>query len=289
MIEDSILQNPLFDDIHEDEAGFYDSVEQRLAEIGVPYPEFVEFQKPAERRAIFWHADTKEYTAEGTDGLEYSWESLSNAYRELEAMGFDADFDESVFSSPEVSSNLKSDMIFMKPRREGDPSAELLIGPVNTRRIDFYGYYSFLRTAKAYLEEPSDFLRAYYFLNGHPAFWTRPNPEKFPFEWSTSTGNSLISMYPSSDQEGNVVISLEHGASYPPERKTRYHDTRLDTFAPTYEEAIVALAEKTHRYFHLDGAKREGIEYIPQAWEVEVAKRLDEYNQAKLAMNKEEN
>lgn len=287
MIDDSILDNPLFDPAVSNEKGFYDTVGQRLADIGVPYPEFVTFEPPQERRVITWHSDTKEYTALGKDGLEYSWERLSNAYRELEKMGFDAEFDESVLSSPEVESSLGTDMIFMKPERKGAPSAEVLLGPVDSDRIDFYHYYSFLQTAKAYLEDPSDFLRSYQFLRMHPAFWVRPKAETHPYYWSTDGGVASADLSVTQDKEGQVVICLEHGASVRPERTMRCHDPRLDVYAPTFEQAIIELAGLTHKFFFLDGDSRPNVDYTPQPWEVELAKRLDSYDKAMEAMKDE--
>jgi len=277
MINDSILNDPLFADKANEEDGFYDSVEQRLSAIGVSLPEFFTFEPAKERRVIVWNPEAQEYTTEGPDGVGYSWERLSNAYREIEHMGFDADFDESVLSSPDVESSLGTDMIFMKPEREGAPSAELLIGPVNNRGIQYYHYYSFLQTAKTYLEESSDFLRSYQFLRMHPAFWTRPDAERNPYYWNTDGGVSSASLSVTQDDKGNVVICLEHGAAVPPERTMRYHDPRLDVYAPTFEQAIIDLAAETHKYFALDGDERPDVDYTPQPWEVEVAKRLDSY------------
>lgn len=280
MINEILLNDALFDESHENEKGFYESVETRLADLGIPYPAFAEIEPAKICHTIFWSEKAQEYTA---SGLDLSWERLEDAYKHIHSMDHDADFDESALNSPDVESSLGSDMVFLKPVPADAPSGGLLIGPVNHREIAFYHYYGFLRTAKAYLADPSDFLKSYYFLQGHPAFWMRSEPERFPYAWNTSSGTASISSYPSVDPEGNVVISMEHGSAVPPERAMRYHDPRLDVWAPTFEKAYIEMAERTHKYFTLDGEKREDVHYDPQPWEVEVSKRLGRYNEESKA------
>lgn len=274
MIDEKILNHPLFDAQAKEESGLYETIEQRLTEAGVQYPDFAPFEAPKETHVISWDSERDEFTATGLDG---TWERIEHVYDHIQSLGrrHEADFDESALTSPEVDSALGKDMVFLKSHKS---HSRLLIGPVNHRNIAFYHYYGFLRTAKAYIAEPSNFLLAYSFLENHPAFWTRHDPEKYPYDWATSSGLSSLWVSPMVDDEGNTVIAMEHGSSVPPEYKTRYHDTALDVWAPTFEEAYIKLAAKLHKYFYLDGTKREDVPYIPQAWEVEVADRLAKHD-----------
>jgi hypothetical protein len=280
MIDEEVLKDSLFSDSHENEKGFYESVESRLTALGISYPEFAEIEPSPTCHTISWSEENEEYTA---SGLDLSWERLEDAYRHIQKMGHDAAFDDSALNSPDVESSLGADMVFLKPDTEDARSAGLLIGPVNHREIAFYHYYGFLRTAKAYTEDPTDFLKSYYFLQGHPAFWTRSDPERFPYSWNTSSGTASISSFPTVDRDGNVVISMEHGSAVPPLRASRYHDPRLDVWAPTFEQAYIEMAARTHKYFTLDGEKREDVHYEPQPWEVELSKRLGRYNEESKA------
>lgn len=112
-------------------------------------------------------------------------------------------------------------------------------------------YLFFLLTASKYLENPKDFVLAYHFVNGHPAFWSRYNGTST--DWNLEN-NGFISMDVINDHKtGKPLVMLEHGAAVPPERTHHYHDLRLDSYGETYEAAIIDLAAKVNANFDLEG------------------------------------
>lgn len=83
-----------------------------------------------------------------------------------------------------------------------------------------------------------DFYEAYHYLDHHPMFHGRFLPELW------------LSVFRSEDGKG-VQILLEHG---PRVTDAVYgemfsHDIRLDTWAPTFEEAIIGLAKRVREFY----------------------------------------
>ena len=284
MMDDTILENPLFnnDEAKENDADFYENIEKHLASIGVSLPEFYTFDKPKKKHVISWSEDAG-YTATGLQG---TWKSLAEIYDYIEdKLKHDADFDVSARQSPQADckdGEQRMGMVFLKAL-DGERSVRGLIGPIDYRQMAYYSYYSFLMCAKEWLAHPDDVVLAHSFLQHHPVFWSRHSPDTRPNEWDTDNGLSSLWVQPTYNDAGETVFMMEHGAAVPPLRREHYHDPRLDVWESTYEKALIKTAVLTHRFFALDGSERKDVPYTPQAWEVELQERLNEYNSSPAA------
>jgi hypothetical protein len=147
------------------------------------------------------------------------------------------------------------------PSKHNPKHSRLLLS--NTDKDDEYfaksDYYEFLKLSNQYVHNPTDFKTSFDWLNTHPAFWSRTASTKVV--WDTENNDKIfISVFV--NKEGKTVVALETGAAVEPERTTRYHDMRLDTCTPTYEESIVELAALVHKFYNVDGVERENVEYV---------------------------
>ena len=108
-------------------------------------------------------------------------------------------------------------------------------------------YEMYLEARKSYLSYPDSMGNVYAYLDNHPAFWIKDDE---PFDWKCDNrvSNFWLMYY------GGVW--LEAGASIAPEYKQHYHDTRLDVFGDTWEEALKTLAGRVHKHFDIDGNDR---------------------------------
>jgi len=158
-------------------------------------------------------------------------------------------------------------------------------------------YAGWLKLRKEYLEDQDDFMNAYYFVDGHPAFWTREfivdnAPGIFTrddlFRWQTNGHARKLTIEPFArepfddrelvDPKGNVVpflFSVEGGMHvkddgiYTSNRnylhitdlyKNHYYDFKLDAYGATYEDAIINFAKLLEKYFDEFGEERPNIE-----------------------------
>lgn len=276
MIPDDILNRDIFTDNHDNNPDFFHNIEKYLNASGISFPSFVTFEEVKPIHEISWTEETG-YVAEGVDG---EWESIEELADFIERdLKHDAKFHDSILGSPDVEDDLGG-MVFLKDK-EDRGSSRMLLGPVDKRGLAVYKYYSFLGGAKAWLENQDDMVLAYSFLESHPAFWSRSRSQidRFPHEWKMDQWLSGVWIGLSRKENGENVIMLEHGAAVEPDRVMHYHDTRLDVWAPTFEEAYIQLAKNVHKYFYLDGEARPDIPYTPQDWEVEVADRLAKWEE----------
>lgn len=272
-MKDEVLNHPMFSGQLESEED-YANCEKLLNEAGVQYPSFVTFETPKKKHVIFF--DGAQFHA--PPEVEGYWDSLEELYDHIEReIGDDADFDESVFKSDQVKDNIGG-MLFLNktPGATGlrARTSRLIMSPVDHRALAVNQYYQWLKSAKAWLENQDDFLSAYSFLVGHPAFWTRQSKDH-PNDWNTDHGVSTMWTYPTS-KGGKVLWMMETGGAVRPDFLHRYHDLRLDVYAKSYEKAIVKTAKKVHKFFGLDGEERSGVEYEKSALEKELGQRMSE-------------
>lgn len=134
-------------------------------------------------------------------------------------------------------------------------------------------YRSWQDVYEEWRQDPKDFVKAFYFLEQHPAFWVRATEER-TFSWHTAAG-APREVCPWRDDQGNVGVSMELGAHVAPEYTTHYHDIRLDVTAGSYEEAVVELATRVDLFFDKDGVEREGVPFEEPEWMIEVRRRLE--------------
>ncbi|MCL2806772.1 MAG: hypothetical protein FWD27_01200 [Coriobacteriia bacterium] len=149
--------------------------------------------------------------------------------------------------------------------------------------------------------ENAGFYNSWHWLDTHPAFWTRSyrywsdDPkwqESMLWGWETEGYCQKIYVSAMQADDGRVAVALELGAHVSScdkylemQKETivvtdvyqeHYHDYRLDSFAPTYEEAIILAAKSVDRFFHTDGNERLGVPYEPTEIEKELALRMEE-------------
>lgn len=247
MLSDDILNHPIFDREFETKEDF-ENLKHYMAEAGISYPEKVEFEP--QKETIYICYDPYEQLFYLKDQKVNS-ESLTEIYDDLNKQDVNIQFDESVKMSNWVDQENLDGLIFTKQgNRPG--FNRILIATDQSHSLDYNIYFGFLKGAKSWLADQDNFVKAYYFTKGHPAFWYRPQHEKRPFDWETEYGHHGLSLYVS-----NEGVGIEHGQSVPPTHSHHYHDHYMDVFEPTFELAHIAFAKKVHLHFHLDGTERE--------------------------------
>jgi hypothetical protein len=247
MLDDSILEHPIFDKEMESEEDFINT-ETYLADAGIFYPEKVEFEPIKETVYICYDPYEELFYLKDRN---VNSTSLSEIYDEIDKQDVIVKFDESIKMSDWVDEkSFLSGMLFTKAGSRPGFNRILIEGD-QSHALEYNTYFRFLKNAKWWLANQDDFVMAYYFTKNHPAFWYRPAFEKHPFMWETEYGHHGLSLYVS-----RGTIGIEHGQSVPPTHSHHYHDTRLDVYAPTFEEAHIAFAKKVHQYFYLDGTER---------------------------------
>jgi hypothetical protein len=248
MLSDDILNHPILNREFDTEEEF-ENIEAIVTEAGISYPEKVEFEPQKETVYICYDPYEALFYLKNQN---VNSESLAEIYDGLSKRDVNVQFDESILMSDWVDEKSRlGGMLFTKQgSRPG--FGRILIASDQSHSLEFATYLNYLKTAKAWLADQDNFVNAYYFTKGHPAFWYRPQPEKRPYEWETEHGHYGLSLYVSHDGVG-----IEHGQSVPPQHSYHYHDHYMDVFEPTFELAHIAFAKKVHLHFHLDGTERE--------------------------------
>ena len=133
-----------------------------------------------------------------------------------------------------------------------------------------------LECAEAYAADPEDFLKAYNFIDHHPAFWLRHSD----WHWSTASHCERLSHYVTK-ADGELVIGFETGSHVPGDEHTEgftthYHDYRLDVYADSFEHAYIKLAAAVAKFFAPDGSEYEDVEHEVPEWIRTVQERAAE-------------
>lgn len=130
-------------------------------------------------------------------------------------------------------------------------------------------YKYFQRLAKSYLKDTKNFYMAYNFLTHHPVFWSLRGDlsnSKILF-WDTDYGFNEMWHTVYLDKNGITLHLLEHGPYMDSEEeidgikniipcRIASHDIRLDVVGKTYEEAVIKLAKRVHKFYNLNGEER---------------------------------
>lgn len=251
----------------------FEESEARLKAVGIEMPEFRTFDEPDPTSFLKYAEDDKVFYSDETN---FESEKPYEVYRKLKELGFDVIVHQSALDSGQIGG--RDGMWSVESERKGFVTA--MFGPVDTRALDFAHYYGWLKEVRNWIENQDDFMSAYFFLQGHPAFWKRPRPEEYPNEWSTDEGVSTIWSFPTRRDDGSICMMMETGSMVPPERKNRYHDLRLDTYEDTYEKGIIATAKVVHKFFDLDGSERPDVDYEKSKLELILEERMAEMNKA---------
>lgn len=209
------------------------------------------------------------------DGSARVFDTLKDAYNASRESDLDLNI------APEVAAREgEKDTFFLSFPSEDKRFSTMVMGYTDQDRIDSLkrSYGEFLEYAKSYASNPEDFVKAWRFLDTHPAFWTASDLKGHPFYWAQEGhANKLnVSVY---RHEGETVIELETGSHVPPEYTTHYGDWRLEVAAETYELAIIELAKRVALTHNLDGTDVEGADEIFEKpnWVKDLEERLEEY------------
>jgi len=273
MLDDSILGHTIFDGLPDSADSFY-NIKQILTDARVTYPAKMTWEPVKPTALICFSVDSRMFYIKDEVG---EYETLSKAYDEINRRDINVKFDESVRLSGEVEDFMGDDLSMIGVPSSRDGFRRMLIGRGREGQdtLDYHHYYQFLCLAKKWLENQDDFVLAYSFISSHPAFWYRPNADRFPHMWDTENGHHSV-WVGLSKNDGVPVVMLEHGSSVAPEHTMHYHDFRLDVWAPTFEEAYIDLAKRTHKFFSLDGEERPDVEYQKTQLELDLEERLEE-------------
>lgn len=141
--------------------------------------------------------------------------------------------------------------------------------------LALYQYLEWLFLAEKYYKNPEDFLLSYRFVKSHPAFWYRHNAESN--YWTHDYTRMWMEI--SRKDDGELVYMFEGGSAVPPNRTEHYHDPRLDVWAPSFEDGYIQFAALVDKFFYIDGSERENVPYIKQDWEIEVERRIKDYDE----------
>lgn len=114
------------------------------------------------------------------------------------------------------------------------------------------------KTNGEYEQDPDDFVAAYRWLLGHPAFWrkdTRKESRDKSFEWNLSAGLTELILTVWKDEESNPKLMLQLGHFEKDDFVAYRRDERLILVANSYEKGVVALAKQVRLVFNLDGTE----------------------------------
>jgi hypothetical protein len=274
MLDDSILGHLIFDGLPDSADSFY-NIKQILTDAGVTFPAKMTWEPVKPTVLICFSVDSRMFYAKDQVG---EYETLAEIYDAVDRRDVQVKFDESVRLSGEVEDFMGDDLSMIGVRSERKGFRRILIGRGQEGQdtLDYSHYYHFLLQAKQWLADQDDFVKAYSFIQMHPAFWYRPIPERSPYHWATDNGHESVWVCVTRNDKNEPVVMLEHGSSVEPEHTMHYHDFRLDVWAPTFEEAYIDLAKKTHKFFSLDGEERPDVEYKKTKLELELEERLEE-------------
>lgn len=161
-----------------------------------------------------------------------------------------------------------------------DRTFTLVMGHTDEDRIKHlqYAYDEFLEVAEKYQQDPTDFARAWRFVDLHPAFWVLED-EEHRFHWKTEGHTNRVCVGVYRLETGETLVELETG-SHTPDYLQHYGDWRLELGAFTYEEAFIELARRVHLLQNLDGTDREVDEEIFEKpeWVKELEERIKDFD-----------
>jgi hypothetical protein len=200
------------------------------------------------------------------DEIENKFDTFESAYdyieRELDALpSFNAKLIAGAF--PEYDGNMSGMLVKKETRR-------LFISRGDRSLWDLARQYRyFKKVAKVYLKNKKDFYSSYQFLTYHPVFWALRGDlsrSKMLF-WETDDGLDKMWHTVYKDADNKIFHLLEHGPYIDNEEKVEgkkqlvparipSHDIRLDVVGKTYEEAIIKLAKRVHKFYKLNGEER---------------------------------
>jgi hypothetical protein len=153
------------------------------------------------------------------------------------------------------------DGVFWFETLEGQDTARILMAFTDEEHIEGLEeeYEAFRKAAKRYRKDPQDFLKAFTFLNRHPAFWifTPLADDKHSYTWGTDGAVSRFHFL-AFKRKGRLTLSFELGEHVKTDSyRSTYFDPELIVHAKTYEKLVLKLARKVDNTFRLDGSRRD--------------------------------
>ena len=146
-------------------------------------------------------------------------------------------------------------------------------------------YTGHLTGRSQYGTDRPDFVAAWNFIDGHPAFWTAYDLNEHPWHWETEGYGSKLRQHVHRNSEGQTVVQIEAGGHVPfatgPKSKPyseHYGDWRLEVRAESFEDAILDLAFRVSRAFDIQGnsLEEEDFPYGAPLWVRELRERVSE-------------
>lgn len=131
--------------------------------------------------------------------------------------------------------------------------------------------------AKEYHEDPHSFIKAFRYINTHPAFWWRESDDADSV-WLTSNYQDRI-WCETVGGSHDYQWALEAGRNIAPSYTSHYHDLRLDVYGVPVEFAYLKLAAIVDQVFDDDGVERDNIEHLDSPLMKEVEKRYDDWKE----------
>ena len=271
MFDINLLDHEIFNPENNESEEDYYNLPSRMAEAGISLP-FVTFEK-----VPVVHVLSYDGTHFRLSGLDSVFDTFKQAYRRTRDLKHEVKFDPSIFDSGQVIDRVLG--VSVKGDETPGTTGPIYFQYNDPRPSEYHTYLSWLVQAKVYLHDPTDFLAAWKFLDGHPMSWHQSRPEKYPHDWTLSGAVAKIWAHPTTDDNGNLVFMMESGRIVPG-TNYRYHDMRLDVYAPSYEAGIIRMAALTHKFFDLDGSERPDVDYEKSDLEKLLEERLASYNKA---------
>lgn len=248
----------------------------------LPEPALPAAIKFSEGKYFVHYPENGEYPESAISG---PFENIVKAYESINTRETDPIFDESL---PELEdSRNRGGMIWVKSDL-GSGFTRSLISSTEDDHLNILRYHwdQWQKSTPEYFANPDDFLMAYYFLDGHPCFWTREltsqGEHRDPFSWKMSGHAMNLWSMPQLSKENStgVTFMMEAGSHIAPSYTSHYHDLRLDVYGTSYEDAIIKTAALVHKFFDLEGNERENVDYVKSQLEVDLEDSLERSNKA---------
>lgn len=249
VLDDSTLTHPIFTD------GSLDQIPDlhraaELIEAVAPLPSFITFSEPLPEHTLNYCTETGTFTIDGDTAVYATAEQAYDA-----VAGGSVHFGPGM-DDPAVG-NLVACMLILPPSASGSSGRTLIgHGGATERDLAVVNWHAFLMLAQNWLAEQDNWLHAYNFIQGHPAFWYRPQPTQMPHQWDTDAASTALWMCPAYGADGRITVLMEAGPAVGLDRMVHRHDVRLDVREPTVEAAYLAIAKLIHHHYSLDGTER---------------------------------
>lgn len=113
-------------------------------------------------------------------------------------------------------------------------------------------------TAKEYANDPEDFMKAFLFVDKHPAFWVRTKkaPATLREDFWVTEGYCNNGLYanPYVSEKKGFVFYLEGGGHVPEYYTEHYGDDSLTVYSSSYEQSMIKFAKALRKNYNLDGS-----------------------------------